>query len=360
MTPFRVLHVLGTAKAEGISIAATVISLARELDPAVFQLHAWFLAEDGPLVETLAAHGVRVRVLKWHLGIRDPWGGMQFRRALRREKFALVHQHFGGRSVRWLLRSSSRARIIAHLHGRVNESRGMTLGPATSNGADAVIAVSEAVARQVIGETVTVVPPGVPIVAGPPQLTKSILQNRDDLIIGAACRLVPVKGLEYLLVAVARLRIDHPGIRLEIAGSGPMREKLEHQARRLGLADCISFLGWRTDLSCLMPSWTAFVQSSLDEGFPVALMEAMSAGIPVVATSVGGTPELVDNGRTGILVPPSDPMALAAGLRTLIQDARLREKIGSAGRDRVRKQFSESRMVASIGKIYEKMLQPSG
>ncbi len=159
-----------------------------------------------------------------------------------------------------------------------------------------------------------------------------------------------------LIRAVASLHLEFPGLRLEIAGTGPQREDLEREVSRLSLAGRVRFLGWQRDLRPIFRSWDIFAMPSLDEGLPIAALEAMAEGLPVVATSVGGLPELVEDGQTGYLVPPSDVAALTKCLRLLILDPKRRQAMGAAGRERVREHFSVDRMVAEIEAIYDSLV----
>ena len=352
-----ILHILGTGELEGTSIARTVTLLASCIDPSLYRMHAWFLGGDGPLIDTLRSSGVQADPVLWSSGIRDPAGMLRFWRALRRERFAIVHQHFGGRSVRWVVRRTQRSRIVVHLHGRVNEMRGVLSARAPMAGADAVIAVSHAVSAQVPGARTTIVYPGIELAVGTPGV--STLPGREaGVVIGTASRLVPIKGLLYLLDGFARLIARRPGVRLEIAGTGTQRPELERLARDLGIVGAVSFLGWQRNISRVMARWDIYAQSSLDEGFGMAVLDAMAAGLPVVATGVGGIPELVRSGQTGLLVPPRDPEGLARSLERLVEDANLRRQMGQAGCRRAHECFGGRRMAEEIAAIYSKLLAP--
>ena len=125
-----------------------------------------------------------------------------------------------------------------------------------------------------------------------------------EMVIGTACRLVPVKGLPVLLDAFSRVRASFGNVRLEIAGSGPEELPLRRQVEALGLSRHIAFLGWQQDLAAVFSRWDVFAMSSPHEGFSLATLEAMMAGLPVVCASAGGIAELVEDGRTGWLRTP--------------------------------------------------------
>jgi len=354
--PCQVLHILGTAQPEGTGIARIVSALASGLDPERYHVHVWFLGGDGPLAAELEAARARVRVIHWWRGARDPVGAWRFWRGLCGEEFSIVHQHFGGRSVRWLARAATRARIVLHLHGHVWESQGPSPVAIPVQGADVVIAASRAIAEHVVGVQPHVVYAGVRVPDNGGEAS-AVPRTTTGRVIGTAGRLVPIKGIVYLVHALAVLRAEFPDLRLEIAGSGPERPALENEVQLLGLADCVTFLGWRADIVRAMTRWDVFVLPSLAEGFGITALEAMAAGLPIVATAVDGIPELVEDGRTGWLVPPGDPAALAERLHVLLLDPEQRRAMGAAGRARAQEHFSIDRMVTGISKIYDDILR---
>ena len=162
-------------------------------------------------------------------------------------------------------------------------------------------------------------------------------------------RLAAAKGLTILLQAVSAL----DGITLEIAGDGPDRRMLEESAHELNISDRTKFLGYQSpeQVRDLLKRTDVFVLSSFAEGLPVVLMEAMAAGVPVVATHIAGIPELVEDGHNGLLVPPGSAGATAEAIRRLLDDANLRNRFAIAGREKVKQEFNvqaESRWLAAI------------
>ena len=178
----------------------------------------------------------------------------------------------------------------------------------------------------------------------------------DAPVAGAVSRLDPVKGVRFLIQALARL----DGVHLAIAGDGPERAALEALAERLGVAGRVHWLGQRGDVQRLLPAFDLFVQPSLHEGLPNTVLEAMAAGLPVVATGVGGTPEAVVDGVTGLLVRPGDPEPLARAISRLLDDPAARQTMGQAGRERVVQHFTVERMVAQTETLYEQLLVGKG
>ena len=224
------------------------------------------------------------------------------------------------------------------------------------------IAVSNAVGRQLCQtfhvpcQKVEVIHNSIPAAAfdRPPNTTLRAMLNRgtDRPIVLCIARLDAQKGHTYLLPAIR----DVPNAIFVLVGDGPERASLEAQAASLGIRDRVIFLGHRDDVAELLASCDLLVLPSLYEGLPLSVLEAMAAGKPVVATSVGGTPEAVLDGETGFLVPSRDPTALVRAIQRLLTDARLRRKMGMAGRLRVQRNFSATQMVAGVTQTYEKLL----
>lgn len=354
--PREILHLLGSADESGSGIAAIVATLAARLDPAKYRVHVWFLDGPGPLARRMEAAGLRVGTIGWSRGLRDPMGALRFFGLLKARDFSLLHQHAGGESVRRLVRFASGAKVIVHLHGRIEESRPAPIVSQSPKGADRVIAASGAVA-------LAVAPPIQPIVvyAGTPPAPTSRLRPEDpkgEPVVGTACRLVPVKGIRYLLGAIAILAGEWPGLRLEIAGAGPIEGDLRQMAIDLGIHEKVRFLGWRHDISTLHQRWDLFCIPSVEEGFGLAALEAMASGLPVVASRAGGLMELVEDGITGALVPAADAQALAEGIRFVIADDARRRLMGSAAHRRARDCFSADRMVRETENLYDSLLNP--
>ena len=352
----QVLHILGSAQSQNTAFVRIVASLAAGLDPDRFRVHAWFLGEDGPLVAELQKAGVQVRALPWRTGRRKPTDVWRVWRALRGHRFAIVHHHVGGKLLSWLTRHFSGARIIVHVHGRVIEAESFAPREIHIRHADAAIATSREVAQWIRGVRPDVVYAGVES-AAETSLSSASVPIKNGHTIGTACRLVPIKDVITIVEALVRLRVDVPDARLEIAGDGPERAHLEEKVAARGLTGAVSFLGWRTDIRAVMSGWDVFALASLDEGFPIAALEAMAMGLPVVASAVGGLLELVVDGQTGWLVPPGDSGALAQRLRALLISPDLRQAMGAAGHDRARQHFSVEQMVNAITRIYDRVLQ---
>ncbi|MBI3447973.1 MAG: glycosyltransferase [Acidobacteria bacterium] len=160
------------------------------------------------------------------------------------------------------------------------------------------------------------------------------------------------KGHPYLLEAFSRLRRTHPGAALVIAGSGPERPSLEGRVRALGLAGSVILAGHRDDARALLARADLLLLASIEEGMPNVLIEAMAAGIPQVATGVGAVPETIDEGITGYVVPPRDPILLASRAERILSDGDLRRRMSAASRERFTLRFGRDRMAREHEALY--------
>jgi len=177
----------------------------------------------------------------------------------------------------------------------------------------------------------------------------------DGIVVASVANYKPRKGLEELVDSVAQLARAGLEPELVLIGEGSSREGLLERARSQGVADSVRLVGYDA-----RPEWTIgaadiAVHASESEGLPNAVLEAAAAGRPVVATRVGGTPEIIDDGQTGLLVPPGHAQALSVAVATLIRDASLRERLGAAARARMVTEFSMDRMVAEYAQLYRSL-----
>jgi glycosyltransferase involved in cell wall biosynthesis len=175
------------------------------------------------------------------------------------------------------------------------------------------------------------------------------------LTIGTAARLDPVKDLVGLVEAFRVVRNSRPEARLVIAGEGPERQAIRSRVMALGLDDSVIMAGYRADVRALLPALDVYVNSSISEGVSLTILEAMAAELPVVATAVGGTPEVVAHETTGVLVRARDAGSLSAGVLTLAAQPALRRAMGLAGRRAVEARFTMDRMVEDYASVYEQL-----
>jgi glycosyltransferase involved in cell wall biosynthesis len=177
-------------------------------------------------------------------------------------------------------------------------------------------------------------------------------RSTGEFVFLTVARLDRQKGIDVLLRAAALVA----GVRFSIAGAGEERETLERQADALGVGDRVTFLGRRDDVPALLGASDAFVLPSRFEGTPLALLEAMAAGKPIVASAIPGIDEVVADGATALLAPPDDPEALARALRRIVAEPQLRDSLAAAARARAEREFSAARGTQRVTAVYEDLL----
>ena len=182
--------------------------------------------------------------------------------------------------------------------------------------------------------------------------------DANAFIVGSVGRLVNVKNHRLLLDAVAPICRTHPQVRIVLLGNGDLRGELERQALSLGIAGSVHLLGERPDIPQVLPAFDVFAMPSRSEGHSIALLEAAAAGLPAVATAVGGNPEIVQDGVTGLLVPTEDEASLRAALLSLIDDPARRGVFAGQARRWAERVISVEAMALRYGEIYREVLRP--
>lgn len=289
---------------------------------------------------------------------------------LRRRRPAVFHAHLTWPfACKWALVAAVAARVPAvvttiqlYVDVPVGPSRRLQMA-LVSRGVDRLVAVSRHTADEMTRgpgwppSRVTVIPNAVDLARfRPPPVAAGRDASPPAAVALVPARLDAQKGHHHLL----RAAVATPFVRYRCAGDGPERARLEALAAELGVADRVEFLGHCTDMPALMAGADLVVLPSLYEGLPLSLAEAMAAGRPVVATDVGGTREIVADGRTGLLVPPGDPTALAAAISTVARDRSLAAAFGAAGRRRVEQRFGADVMAARTQRLYAHLLERAG
>ncbi len=188
-----------------------------------------------------------------------------------------------------------------------------------------------------------------------PALRVELRLPRDSIVLGTVGRLVPIKDHATLLRAMALARETAPGLHLVVVGDGRERRALEDLAAALGIAQEVRFLGWRHDLAHIYSGLDIVTLSSRNEGTPVALIEAMAAGRPVVATDVGGVSDLVSHGKNGLVVGPGDPRQLADAILELAAGSQRRAELGTMGRASVAP-YRKSCLLTALPALYREEL----
>jgi len=312
-----------------------------------------------------------VRALSWELD-----GARRLKRLvseLKRERPAVFHAHLSWPlAARFPLAAAVVARVPAvvatfHLFPPAPLRKTTLLqGRLLAAGMGRAIAVSQAIATSlddVLGwppHKIEVIRNGIDLVRfqqpPDPELRRALAAGSHDVVVATTARLDPQKGLDVLLRAIRAV----DGARFVIAGTGPERARLESQAVALGVQERVQFLGYRDDVPALLAASDAFVLPSLFEGTPLALLEAMAAGMPVVSSAIPGTDEVVSDGETGLLVRAGDADALADALRRIVAEPELRARLGAAARRRAETEHSAVSSTRRIAAVYDEVLRERG
>ncbi len=322
----------------------------------------------------LSDAGVRLLALerrsRWDLAAWRP-----LIRLLRSGEVDLLHSHKFGPNV-WgaLLRILAGVPVfVAHEHtwSYVGKPlRRLLDRQLIARAADAFVAVSSEDRRRMIAvehvpeRRIELVPNGIPQQA-PPAAAAAETRARlgiaaDAPVVGTVAILRAQKTIDVLIRAAARLRDLHPGLRVLIVGEGPERERLQRLVAELGLTDTVTLLGFRVDIPDLLCAFDVAVSCSAFEGSPLAVLEYMAAGLPIVATAVGGVPDLIDDGRHGLLVPAGDPGALADAVHRLLAEPELSGRLAAAARERQAREFTVQRTTRRVEGLYERLLTRRG
>ena len=317
----------------------------------------------GVLARSLAEGGVQARPLVGRLVKRrlSVVFAAKLRTLLKLGAFDLVHAHVYASAAASALATSATSIplvITEHTEGPWRTGRARVVSRWTYDRAAHLIVVSRAI-RRLLVEGYSVPPSRISFIL--PAVTRHPprrapwppLPRRwtEGQLVGRVGRLQPEKGMELFLRATAHVAPLFPNAHFLVIGDGPLRRPLELLSQRLGLGDCVHFLGFRPDARDLMALLDVLVVSSLTDGSPLVVPEAMAAGVAVVAGAVGGIPDQIHHERDGLLVPPGDSDALANTLAGLLQDPRRARRIGEAGRGTAASS-SHQGMVDEIEAVY--------
>ena len=351
------------------------VELARRLHPARYQVTIGCLRKEGPLLSRLEGSGVRVMEFSLGKGFDTPSGiaGMlRIARFLRRERIQILHAHdlwsnmvgvLAATLARVPVRISSqrdlshdawygtyRRRVLRFLQGR--SSAVLTNASAIRDGL-----IEDGVPAQ----KVCVVHNGVDI-----DRFRDVKPNREWLFPNSTGRKLivlvgnmnsDVKGHPVLISAAAEIIKTHPEVQFVLVGDGPKRRDYEATVEAAGLKQHFLFLGRRSDVPEILVSCDIAVLPSLAEGLPNAVLEYLAAGLPVVATALGGNLEVVRDGVTGLLIPANDSSAQGSALIRLLDDPELAAQIAKSGQEHVQSKFSFQRLVQEVEILYSNLLE---
>lgn len=369
MAKIKVVHIVDDLKVGGLE--RTLAMIVMGLDRSRYETEVWCLLGGGHFADRIALSGIPVRIFE--LSGRKKWKNFfDMVGLLRRERVAITHSWALSGGVWGRVASLCAGVKVRFLHtqsvyGQITQkdrSVERLLSYATTN----IIACAEAVKKDLVDLVgidpgkITVVYNAVDTALFRPPEDKDAARgklglSREDIIIGTVARLISIKGQSYIMQAIARLLSAFPGIKLLIVGDGPDRIKLEEEARGLGISEKVLFAGNREDMPELYAAMDIFVlASTAREGLPLTAAEALATSLPVVATDVGGTGEIVIDGETGLLVRPKDAAAIAKAIEVFLNDPEKARQMGVAGRKLCEEKFSKDAMIKGVEALYEAYL----
>ena len=367
MTPVRFAHLIesdGPGGAERMLASVASELQAGDRDTVVIAP----ARGEGWLARELRGTGVQVEL--FHLDRPfSPKFARWVAEVFRRHRVALAHSHEFTMAVygAWAARRVGIPHIITmhgsrYYAGRLQRRIAMRLAVQFSS---ATVAVSRTLSRHLARDLwlrpsrIVTIPNGVrpSLTAGPSTLRDELRLQSDDQLTVAVGNLYPVKGHSVLVDAMALLAPRFPRLHVAIAGRGELAAPLRHRAEELGVSDRVHLLGLRSDIANVLSAADLFVLPSLSEGVPLALLEAMLAGKPVVASAVGEVPTVLDGGRAGALVPASDAAALADALEELLSDPARARSLGAAAQARATAAYTFDVMMSAYRAMYAQALR---
>ncbi len=369
MNQIKVIHLVEDLKIGGAE--RVIADIAEGLDGKEYDVSVWCVTRGGETASELIKNGIKVSIL----GIsthHNPWNVFKLTRLLKNAGPDIVHTHGYFASVIGRL-AARRARIpgiVTHVHSTYwdYKKRHIRTEQKLSRFTDKIICCSTAVENFVKdrenikdGKT-TVIYNGVDEQRFSPvkdlkSVWAQIKINEGSPAIGTVSSLTPHKGHEHLIQAAALVLESFPSARFLIVGDGFLRARLEDQAQNLNISSSVVFTGERTDIPEILSLMDVFVLPSFSrEGLGLAILEAMAVERPVVATEIGGIPEAVIKGKTGLLVPPGDSDAMAQAIIELLKDPKKAKEMGEKGRARVLDKFTKTKMLSKIQDVYQSLM----
>jgi len=325
----------------------------------------------GEIGQQVRAQGISVLSVKRSPGL-DLGLVRVIRKTIRQTEADIVHCHqYTPWVYGWLGSLGTDAKVVFTEHGRFHPDRyrykAMLFNPLMAWMTGGVIAISyatrKALARYefVPASKIQVIYNGISGLKRDNEAVSTVRRELEipegDRIIGTVARLDPVKNQSMMLRAFAQVVSQHPDCWLLMVGDGPSRQNLEHLAITLGITDRVIFTGFRPEPADYLSAMDIFLLTSHTEGTSMTLLEAMSLDIPAITTAVGGNPEIVKNGETGILVPTDSPKELATAINTLLENESIRFSMGEASKRRFDSRFSVTPMVSGYQALYQQFLR---
>lgn len=360
--PSKILFVTRSLHVGGME--QMVIELANSIRKQGNEVKLCTIEDPGQLAQNLPTQ-IELIALNKPPGLRLEYA-FRLRRILSAWRPDIIHSHNEtGHFYAALanLGNAARTKLVHSKHGRgdLSNKKSILRNRLASRLSDIVVAVSEDVANvckhveKVPSENVRTVINGIDL---GDYVSIARKRNPDDpIIFGHVGRLDKVKNQRLMIKALHTIRAQLPNSKLHIAGDGPLRASLEELVRDLGLIDSVKFLGYQSDIAATLTQIDIFLLSSVSEGTPLVIIEAMASGCPIVATNVGGLSEMIDDRRSGLLVPTEDVASLAQRMLELATDQAMRIRIGERAREVAKARYGIERMTREYCDIYHSLLK---
>jgi glycosyltransferase involved in cell wall biosynthesis len=370
------IHVMQVTFGMGIGgMERVIMDLCRYVDPDRYRFSIVCISVRGLLADQMQAEGVPIIYCEKQSRLRKYLRSLDLAGIFRRSDVDIIHTHHTPAFVH--------STIGAHLAGRpiiintdhcknynTEKKHWMWLERGASWLIDEIVAVSNHTRDELI-QYEKIAPEKISVIYNGINIKKTRTTSAGDIrkefgidnaqpIVGTVARLEDQKGLDLLLDSVPYVIAQLPTVKFLIVGGGKKEQELKSQAHRLGIEKNVIFTGWRSDAVDLLEAFDIFVSTSNFEGMPMVLLEAMALSKPVVATAVGGIPEVVEDGHTGNIIAERNPELVANTLTRLLSDTPLRERMGQAAHQSYNEKFSAEKMASNYEKLYRKFLVKRG
>ena len=371
---FKILYVFAALPVGGAE--QVLVTELKGLNRDLFVPLVCVISEKGPVGEMIEQMGIPVIPLHRMKKTQFDYGIIrEIKKIILREKIVLVHTHLydGGKYGRIAARMARVPGIVHTAHNIYVKRRTKyhLINRILSSFTDRIIAVSKAVKESLVRydrinrKKIQVIYNGIDLSKFDGPSTKHEVRAElgikpDEYVIGVIARLEEQKGHRYLLEALSIIPEHLASLKILIVGDGQLRSVLETETKRRALSSNVFFLGTRKPIAPILRALDLFLLPSLWEGFSMAILEAMAAGVPVIATSVGGAGEVITSGQDGLLIPPGDAQSLAEAIKDALRHRAKYLEMARIGRERVRQNFSQEKHMEALQTLYLQILTEKG
>lgn len=364
-----VMHLIGTLGIGGAEQA--LLSLAPHFDPEKFRIIVCTLQPGGRMEDRLDLANVDLKTIGFRLQTM-PFAIWRLRNLIKKEKVDILHMHMYGAGLYGRIAGILAGRPVMlttdHGKGLWKKPRQVAFDIFANRFTDLKIAVSHDILEilkkreRVTDDKVIVIPNGVDVdrfkhnEAARQALRTDIGITDENVLVGTLARLVEPKALHVMIESISHAVKECPQLMLAIVGDGPLMADLKKCASDFGITNLVIFTGARSDIPEVLSAIDIYAISSIREGLPVSLLEAMAAGKPIVATKVGGIPETVIDHHDGLLVDSENPKAMAAAICELVNDRQLAAQLGENAQKKTMREYSIAAVIRTLEKTYSSLI----